>query len=189
MTRGRIAIFIAIIVLVIFRGYHFYFDNYSDKGILENVTSRTGYTLNLVKESESVEFFIEPEWVPFNEDEKKELDIVLTTKNNTNIILTEVWNRGNDIYFSFDTSYNMDYNQGTFMYNGLFNEDGTFSTFGIIDAFDIHNLKNEKVEVGQTGRGPNSAFSFGINPENYELIKDGFNVDYSGFLLYEYYRN
>lgn len=115
--------------------------------------------------------------------------MTILTKNNTNILLGTVLNRGNDIYFSLDTTYNLKYNKGNFMYNGIFNEDGSFTTNGSFEDFYIYNNKGEKVDIGQSGQGPNSSFGFAIEPENYDLIKDGFYAKYSGFYLYEYKKN
>lgn len=170
-------------------GYLYYKETYSDEGILDNVVERDGYTLNLIKSNETVEFYIKPEWIPFDSNKEKKFDIELTNKDNTNIILDEVSNRGSDIYFNFDTTYNMIYKEGTFLYNGIFNDDGTFTTNGSYNDFYLYNKKGEQIGVGQTGYGPNSSFGLAISPENYNLIRDGFYVKYSGFYRYEYYKN
>lgn len=188
MTK-RIRLSIILFGCCVLMGYLIINEKYSNDGILENVTKRDGYTLTLIKNNENVEFYIKPEWIPFDSTNEKEYDIELTNKNNTNIILDQVWNRGSDIYFNFDTTYNMDYYQGSFMYNGIFNEDGTFSTSGSYTDYYVYNNNDKKIDVGQTGQGPNSMFGFAINPENYELIKDGFYVKYSNFNLYEYNKN
>jgi len=167
----------------------FYNGNYSNNGIFKNVTQRDGYTLNLIKNDEIVEFFVKPEWIPLNSEKETKFDIELLHKDNTNIFLDKVWNRGNDIYFNFDTTYNMKYDKGSFMYNGIFNEDGTFTTNGSNNDYYLYNKDGEKVGVGQTGQGPNSSFGFAISSENYNLIRDGFYVEYSGFYIYEYYKN
>ncbi|ART77142.1 hypothetical protein B4U37_14270 [Sutcliffiella horikoshii] len=75
------------------------------------------------------------------------------------------------------------------MYNGIFNEDGTFTTNGSYKDYYLYNKDGEKISVDQTGQGPNSSFGFAISSENYNLIKDGFYVEYSGFFIYEYYMN
>jgi hypothetical protein len=83
----------------------------------------------------------------------------------------------------------MNYNNGSFMYNSIFNEDGTFTTKGSYNDYNLYNNNDEKIDVGQTGQGPNSSFGFAINPESYDLIREGFYVKYSGFYFYEYYKN
>ena len=167
----------------------YYNKHYTDVGILNNITSRKGYSLNIKKESIDVELFIKPEWISFNSNKPSSLNIKLCDKDDTNIILNQVWNRGNDIYFSFDTSYNLNYTKGEFLYNGIFNEDGTFTWCSGPNDFLAYDLSHNKIEIGQPGYGPNSAFSFGINPEQYSRIKNGFYVKYSGMVLYEYSLN
>ncbi|MGO4888031.1 hypothetical protein ACJ2A9_09760 [Anaerobacillus sp. MEB173] len=169
--------------------YLFFNYNYSNEAILGKVTDRNGYTLNQVKTPVTVELFIQPGWIPLNSNEKKEINIKLKEDNNTMIILKSVWNRGTDIYFSFTTTYNLNRNNGNFLYNGIFNKDGTFTSFGSSNDFYLYNNKNEKIEVGQTGRGPKSDFSFGITSDNYSLLEDGFYVKYYGFILYDYSKN
>lgn len=187
MTKKKVYLLIIIIMGFFFLiGYLFYSENYSNEGILQNVTKRDGYKLHLIKKDVTVEFYIKPKWIPFNSDEKKEFNKEIITENNTTIILDTVWDRGNDIYFNFDTKYKMNYNNGNFMYNGIFNKDGTFTTNGSFTDFYLYNNNGEKVGVGQSGRGPQSSFGFAVEPENYDLIRDGFYVKYSGFNLYEY---
>lgn len=187
--RKKVYSFIIFTVFCAVFAYLSYNETYSNEGILEKVTEREGYTLSLIKNNETVEFYVKPEWIPFNSKKEKEFDIKITTKENTNIILDSVWNREIDIYFTFDTTYNLDYNKGRFMYNGIFNEDGTYTTTSSQQEYYLYNHNKELIDVGQFGRGPNSAFGFAINPENYDLIKDGFYVRYSGFYLYEYTKN
>ncbi|WP_047983208.1 hypothetical protein [Ornithinibacillus californiensis] len=170
----------------LFLGYVFYHNNFTDEGILENVIERDGYILERKNDKETVKLYIKPEWIPFNDTKEHDLDIELARENNTGIILDEVWNREIDIYFSFDTTYDLNFTRGSFMYNGIFNEDGTYTTNSSYWDYSIYNLNNEKVDFGQSGQGPNSTFGFAIEPENYDLIRDGFYVEYSGFYLYEY---
>jgi hypothetical protein len=167
----------------------YYRSHYTNAAILKNSTSRKGYLLNTIKETVDMELFIKPEWIPFNSNKPKNLNVKLSERNNSNILLAQVWNRGNDIYFSFDTSYNLDYNKGEFLYNGIFNQDGTFSWNSNFDALSVYDSLNNAIEIGQTGLGPNSAFSFGIEPEQYDKIRDGFYVKYSGMTLYRYSLN
>lgn len=71
-----------------------------------------------------------------------------------------------------------------------FNDDGSF--IGITpwkENTALNNKSGQKIDIGQTGDGPNSDFSFGINIENQELLHDGFYVKYSGFILYQYSKN
>lgn len=184
MKRKTALILMVFAVVVI--GYQYYYSNYTDTGIFDNVIKRQGYTLKQIKKPVSVELFIKPEWIPFKSDEQKKLTIKLIEKNSTNVFVDNVLNRGNDIYFNFHTTFNMKHNNGEFLYNGVFNDDGTFTTYGSPYDFILYDKNGNKIDVGQTGDGPNADFSFGVNPENQELLRDGFYVKYSGFILYEY---
>jgi hypothetical protein len=174
-------------LLVIVIGVWVYYNNhFTSTEILRNATNREGYSLNISKEPVEIELFIKPEWIPFDSDQPKELNVKLCEQNNTDIILTQVWNRGNDIYFTFDTSYHLDYENGEFLYNGVFNEDGSFTSNSDVNDFVVYNLNSESIGLGQKGFGPSSAFGFGIQPEEYDKIRDGFYLKYSGMILYSY---
>lgn len=183
---NRKKLFLIIIVFCIgISVYRYYDDNYSSEGILEKVTNRDGYTLRQ-QEPVTVTLYIKPEWIPFNSDKKIEINEKLLELNGTHIILENVWNRGNDIYFSFHTTYDMNYKNGVFMYNGIFNEDGTFTTHNRLNDIVLYDESERRFDVAQTGLGPNSDFSFGIEPKNYKSIREGFSVEYNGLILYEY---
>jgi hypothetical protein len=80
----------------------------------------------------------------------------------------------------------MNRKNGSFLYNGIFNNHGSFTDNMRDNDIILYTKDNERIEVGQRGIGPGSDFSFGIEPEDYEKIKNGFYVEYSGFILYEY---
>lgn len=184
--KRKITSILIICVLTLLLGYQFYSVNYSDHGILAKVTNRNGYVLNQVQEPLSIELYIKPEWIPFDSNHKILLNERLLNMHGTNIILDNVWNRGNDIYFSFHTTYDMNYRNGEFIYNGVFNDDGTFSWSSKIDGTVLYDKNKNKISVGQTGSGPESDFSFGVEPEDYSSIEDGFHVEYNNFILYQY---
>lgn len=187
MNKRKFIILSSVILLVtIILFYRYYTINFTNEGIANKVIDRDGYSLSLETEQIPLEIFIKPEWIAFNQDERKELKIHLLEMHNTNILLDNVWNRGNDIYFSFSTTFNMKYKAGELLYNGFLNEDGTFtSPSGELKLYD----KNmNELSVGQIGIGPGSSFSFGIQPEEQKLISEGFYVKYNGFNLYNYYK-
>lgn len=140
------------------------------------------------QEQVPIEVFIDPEWIPFQEDERKELNMKLLELHDTTLYLTDVWNRGQDIYFSFHTENHMDYERGEFLYNGVFNEDGTF-TSPSVGGITLYDKENNSLAIGQTGYGPDADFSFGISIQDQELIKKGFYVKYTGYILYDYSKN
>jgi hypothetical protein len=82
--------------------------------------------------------------------------------------------------------YDLPYLKGDFLYNGIFNPDGTFTTSSSWSEFELTNLMQQPIEVGQRGRGPNSDFSFNVEKEQWHLIEQGFTMRYIGMYLYEY---
>jgi hypothetical protein len=94
--------------------------------------------------------------------------------------------RGNDIYFNLDARQFINYGSGEFLYNYILNEDGTATSYNLSDSFNIYDNENTKIDVGQRGFGPGSKFSFGINIEYYDVITDGFTLEYNGSILYGY---
>ncbi len=180
---------IGILLIVFGVGIYYYYTHFTNSAILSNAANREGYSLSVGKEPIEIELFIKPEWIPIDSDKPMKLNVKLCTKNNTDIILTQVWNRGEDIYFSFDTSYHLNYKKGEFLYNGLFNEDGSFTFNSNADDFLVYNVASESISFGREGFGPNSAFSFGIQPDEYDKIRNGFYLKYSGMMLYSYSLN
>lgn len=179
-------IVMGILIIFIGIGVYYYINHFTSMAILKNASNREGYSLNIRKEPVEIELFIKPEWIPFDSDKPKNYNVKVCENNNTDIILTQVWNRGNDIYFTFDTSYHLNYKKGEFLYNGLFNDDGTFTSNNNTNDFLVYNLESESINLGQKGIGPNSSFSFGIQPEEYDKIRNGFYIKYSGMILYSY---
>jgi hypothetical protein len=83
----------------------------------------------------------------------------------------------------------LNYIDGEFLYNVIFNEDGTFTSNSNANDFLVFNTESESINKGQKGIGPSSAFSFGIQPEEYDKIRNGFYVNYTGMILYSYSLN
>ncbi|WP_331701009.1 hypothetical protein [Paenibacillus sp. IITD108] len=180
-------LYIALLMLVLFYAGYVSYEYFSDNRILSNVLKRDHYTITK-KDNIKIDLAIKPEWIPFDTEEPQELNIKIAETHNTNILLQQVWNRGNDIYFSFHTTYNLDFYNGSFLYNMLINDDGTYTSRGSYNDLRLTDLQGNAIQLGQTGAGPGSDFSFGIEPGEYEKIKNGFNVSYSGLILYEYSR-
>lgn len=170
-SKKIVFIIVTLIITLIF-GYRYCTSNYTNEGIINNIIGRDGYSLSLESEQIPLEIFIKPEWIAFNQDERKELKVKVLELYNTDIWLDNVWNRGNDIYFSFTTSFNMNYKAGEFIYNGFFNTNGTFTTpSGEVKLYD-KNLN--EFSVGQTGTGPGASFSFGVQPEDQKKLEKDF---------------
>jgi hypothetical protein len=187
--RLKIGLFlIAILALIGGLKIHKYYQNhYVSSKIFENIMERKEYSI-IKKDKVKVEIAIKPEWIPFETDKPQSLNIKLYKSHNTTIFLQQVWNRGNDIYFSFHTTFDGDYNNGEFLYNMIINEARTYTSAGSPEDFVLTDLQGNEIQAGQTGYGPGSDFSFGIELSEYNKIKNGFKVKYSGMTLYEYSR-
>lgn len=189
MVKKRVLLVIGLLIILIVISGFYYINHFSNSAALRNIVHRNGYSVNILKESIETDFFIKPEWIPFDSGKTNNLKVKVCTKNNTDIILTQVTNNDDNIYFSFDTSYHLNYNKGEFLYNELINEDDTFTSDGSSSDFILYNSKNEPFNVGGSGDGPNSAFGFGVIPEDNGKIKNGFYVKYTGMKLYSYIHN
>ncbi|WP_152400660.1 hypothetical protein [Paenibacillus cellulositrophicus] len=181
--RKRTVVIIAVIIVIV-GGYRIYALNYSDEGIMDHVIGHKGYAVNLVKEQVPVKIFVKSEWIAFGQDERKELKVEVLEMNHTRILLNDVLNRGNDIYFSFEAFPGWEHRSGEFMYNGEVNPDGSVSLQG--PHLRLTGMNGHEIPVGQCGEGPGISFSFGINQEDYHLIREGFYVEYSDFNVYRY---
>lgn len=174
-----------VIVLFIIVSYRYYTNNFTNSGILKKVTNQDGYSLSIQRKQIPIEIFVKPNWIPFHQKERKDLNKTLLEKHSTNIVLDNTWNRGNDIYFSFHATFDMHYRKGEFLYNGVFNDDGSITSpsIGKITLFD---KERNSFPTGQIGYGPGADFSFGVQPKDQKFIKDGFYVKYTGYILYNY---
>lgn len=176
-----IVFFIVILISVIF-----YKNNLSKEGIYNNVLNYDGYKIYEVQKPVNFTAYIEPTWIPKNENEVIELNKEIAKVGNVEILLENIMHRGNDIYFNLDARQFINYSSGEFLYNYILNEDGTATSYNLSDSFNIYDNENTKIDVGQRGFGPGSKFSFGINIEYYDVITDGFTLEYNGSILYGY---
>lgn len=187
LKRSLLAAALALAVAILI-GYSYYNRHYTENAILDHVTRRDGYRLDTLQEQVPIEFFIKPEWIAFQPEERKNLDINLLQTHRTTILLDDVWNRGkfaNDIYFSFHAAFNLKFRSGEFLYNGVFHENGSFSSPSP-GEITIYDMNKNKISVGQHGYGPGADFSFGISLEDRKRIENGFYVKYTGYILYHY---
>lgn len=173
-----IGLFIVIISVIFYKNY------VSKEGIYNNVLKRDGYKIHEIQKPANFTAYIESAWIPKDENEVIELDKEIGKVDKVGILLESVIHRGNDIYFNFDANQFINYDSGQFLTNYILNEDGSVTTYNSPDSFNIYN--NTKIDVGQTGFGPDSKFSFGIDIEVYDAIKDGFTLEYDGSILYGY---
>ncbi len=173
------------IFAVVIVGFALLANPLGEEAIFNRVRNRDGYTIYEIQKPITFTAYIEPTWIPKNEDEVIELNKEIGKVGKVGILIESVMHRGNDIYFNFDAKQFINNDSGEFLYNDILNEDGTATSYNLWDAFNIYN-NNTKIDVGQRGYGPGSKFSFGINIENYDVIKDGFTLKFNGGILYGY---
>lgn len=183
--KPRFWIVVISIIVVTVVGIGLMANPLSKEGIFNNVLNQDGYTTYEIQKPVTFTAYIESTWIPRNENEVIELNKEIGKVGKVGILLESVMHRGNDIYFNFDVKQFINNDSGEFLYNAILNADGTETSYNLWDAFNIYN-NNTKIDVGQRGYGPGSKFSFGINIENYNVIKDGFTLDYKGSILYGY---
>lgn len=68
--------------------------------VYERIIQQDGYTLSLVDEGITAEFFLKPEWIPERDGEEKKLNLVIEEKFDTKIILEKVAKRERRISMS-----------------------------------------------------------------------------------------
>ncbi len=185
MSKKNQKILIMLIVIVIlFNGFQYFQNNFSKAGILRKAINRKGYIVFELKKPVYFSGDIKPEWIPVKDKQEIKVKEEIGKIDQVSIILESVMHRGNDIYFNFDVIPYIKYSQGEFLYHNIINEDGTFTSY-YSNIFKVYK-GNQNIDVGQTGTGPDSKFSFGIDIDYYEQIKAGFTFDYTGGILYTY---
>jgi hypothetical protein len=176
----RIVFLVAALLIALYLKY-----NFSASGIYRNVINQNGYQVFEIQKPIHFSTFIKPSWIPTKENEVLKVNEDIAEVSNVNIVLESVIYRENDIYFNFDAKQLIEHSKGEILANYVLNPDGTCTTYTPRNGFHIYN-KNNEIDVGQTGFGPDSKFSFGIDLENYNSIKDGFTFVYNGSILYGY---
>lgn len=183
--KPRLRIVVVSIIVVMAVGIGLIVNPLSKEGIYKKILNREGYKTFEVQKPINFLAYIEPAWIPKNENEIIKLNKNIGQVGKVEILLESVVHRGHDIYFNFDARQFINYDSGEFLYNAILNEDGTMTSYNLWDAFNLYN-ENIEIDVGQRGFGPGSKFSFGIRIEDYGSIKNGFNFEYNGSILYGY---
>lgn len=155
----------------------------TDKAIFNRVINANGYTIQHIGQTDPLEYFINPEWIPLEKDVKLNVNEKLIESHNTTIVLDEVWNRGEDISFSFHLTFDMNQKEGDFLNTFILNQDG--SSTSISTHIMLYDVQHNEIETNGIGVGL-SNFSFGINDENLDKIRDGFHVVHPGLQLHDY---
>ncbi len=173
-----------IVIVILFNGFQYFQNNFSKAGILRKAINQKGYNVFELKKPVYFSGNIKSEWIPVKDNQEIKVKEEIGKIDQVSIILESVMHRGNDIYFNFDAIPYIKYSQGEFLNHYIINEDGTFISY-YSDIFKVYK-GNQNIDVGQTGTGPDSKFSFGIDIDYYEQIKAGFTFDYTGGILYTY---
>ena len=185
--KPRFWIVVVSIIAVIIVGIALLANPLGEEAIFNNVLNSDNYKIYEIQKPITFTAYIEPTWIPKNENEVIDLNKEIGKVGQIGILLENVTHRGNDIYFNFDAKQFINYDSGEFLYHGTFNEGGTVTSYNPSNAFNIYDNKNNKIDVvGQRGFGPVSKFSFGIDIENLDVIKDGFTLKFNGGILYGY---
>ena len=186
MLRSKRTIIILTILIIIAASFVVYRNCISEEGIFDNVLNGRSYNIYEIQKPISFTAFIEPDWIPENENEVIELNKEIGKAGRVEIILENVMHRGNDIYFSFNAKPFISFHDGEFLYHYEFNEDGAATSYFLADVYNVYDKNSNKIDVGQKGFGPISKFSFGIEIKNYDAIKGGFTLEFNGGILYGY---
>lgn len=167
-------IILLLIGIVVIVSVTIYKNKYSKEGIYNNVCNRDNYTIYEIQKPVFVTAYIKPNWIPTKENEIIKISEVIGEVGNVKIMIESVIHRGDDIYFNFDAINFIKYDRGEILSNDC-----------LADAFNVYN-KDIKIDVVQKGFGPGSKFGFSIGIKNYELIKNGFTLEYKDSVLYGY---
>lgn len=182
ISRKKYYMYVLIVIVII--STLIYYHNFSNNGILKNITRTDKY--ELVKEDENliITLFIKPEWIPKELKDKHRVNELVYTSDDTKIVLDNIYDNSGDYVFSFKIKQNYNYNSGYFLHTQSFNEDGTFGLNGHVP--NIFDIEKNKIELGTRGISSENEFSFGIRKTDYLKFKDGFYVGINCLTLYKY---
>lgn len=153
--------------------------------VYERIIQQDGYTLSLVEQGITVEFFLKPEWIPERDGEEKRLNLVIEEKFDTKIILEKVAKREKDFYIQLNTDPYPNRTTGQLLSTSLITEGSFTSTSGRWQATD--NVGDDLLEGNfGGGEGPGNLSILAINDADREKFAQGAHIRYSGYYLYEY---
>jgi len=181
--KPKFLVIVVSIISVVIVGVVLLANPLSKERILKKVTYTDGYKIYEIQNPINFTAYIDPAWIPKNENEVMELNEVIGKVGKVEILLESTMHRGNDIYFNFDAQQYINYDSGEFLSNSVLHGGGLATSY--MDKYNIY-YKNTRIEVGQVGHGTNAKFNFGIQIENYDMIKNGFTLEYEGSILYGY---
>jgi hypothetical protein len=155
------------------------------EAIYQRVVNQDGYTLSLVKENISAEFFLKPEWIPERNGEERLLNLVIEEKFDTEIILEKVAKRENDFYIQLNLVPHPNRTSGQLLSTSLI-EGGTFTTGGM--NWQVTNTAGEDLlqDGFGTGGGPGNLSFLFVEDKDREKFVQGAVIRYSSYYLYGY---
>lgn len=180
-------IIIAVLIITLLPVGVIIYNNLSREGIYLKVLDRKGYEVYKIKEKVTFLAVVKPEWIPKTANEEKIVKKKVAEVEGVEVFLDNVIHRGHDIYFSFTVHPQIQFKEGKFLSTLEFNENGTV-TQGMPNEIYLYNDAQD-IEIGQWGLGPLDMVSFGVEVDEFEKIRNGFNFKYSGFKLYGYQKN
>ncbi|GAB2693367.1 hypothetical protein ACFQWB_10230 [Paenibacillus thermoaerophilus] len=76
--------------------------HHRSEAVYDRIIHQEGYTVSLIKEQISTEFFLIPEWIPERNGEEKQLNRVIDDKFGTRIIFEKVGKRERDFFIQLN---------------------------------------------------------------------------------------
>ncbi|MFJ7736581.1 hypothetical protein ACIQ2D_09575 [Lysinibacillus sp. NPDC097287] len=164
--------------------YQFYSDS---EAIKKSVMASDGYRSTIGEEYRAVKFFVKPDWYDLDTQKLQNVNKVVAQVGNSKIVLKEVSVRDEvkDVYFTFVVENKLSRNSGYFLTQNLTNSTDELA----MPTIELLTVDDQEIALGQFGQGPDEYFSFGINLEDVDEIKNGFSVVASIYYGVQYDKN
>ncbi|MDF2724080.1 MAG: hypothetical protein K0Q59_3755, partial [Paenibacillus sp.] len=175
-----------IVLIVILIVANWLYQNRSE-AVYERIIQQDGYTLSLVTEGISAQFFLKPEWIPKQNGEEKRLNLVIEAKFDTKIVLEKVAKREKDFYIQLNTIPYPDRSSGQLLSTNLI-ANGSFTSAGGYPKWQITDAEGRSLLGSSfgTGDGPGNLSALFIDDADLEKFDQGAYVRFSGYNLYGY---
>lgn len=174
-------------VLIVIGGWLLY-QYYSDSDAIKtSVLAGEGYRSTIGEDYRAVKFFVKPDWYELDTKKSRKMDKVVAQVGNSKIVLKEVSLREDikDIYFTFVVENKLSRNSGYFLTQNF--RDSTSEL--VMPTIELLTVDDNEIPLGHFGQGPDEYFSFGINLEDIDEIKNGFSVVANIYFGVQYNKN
>lgn len=158
-----------------------------DEAVYQRIINQDGYSLSLVKEGITVDFFLKPEWIPKEVGENK-LNLVIAEKFDSDIVLEKVGKREKDFYIELNVVPHPNRTSGQLLSISLIAHQSFTHTGGFKWTITDSAGKDLLGDHYGTGEGPGNSSGIYIEDSELEKFKNGVNVRYSGYYLYGYHQ-